>query len=67
MQHIHQILGVEDAVATLINYVFCHLEEAKTHARVIYLDMSCVVYTLQPRLLFKKLISKFKLESELAL
>ena len=59
--------GVEDAVATLINYVLCHLEDAKTHARVLYLDMSSAFNTLQPHLLFKKLISEFKLESELAL
>ena len=58
---------MEDAVATLINYVLCHLEDAKTHARVLYLDMSSAFNTLQPHLLFKKLISEFKLESELAL
>ena len=58
---------VEDAVATLINYVLCHLEDAKTHAIVLYLDMSSAFNTLQPHLLFKKLISEFKLESELAL
>ena len=57
---------MEDAVATLINYVLCHREEAKTHARVLYLDMSSPFNTLQPHL-FKKLISEFKLESELAL
>ena len=47
--------------------ILCHLEDAKTHARVLYLDMSSAFNTLQPHLLFKKLISKFKLESELAL
>ena len=46
--------GVEDAVATLINYVLCHFEDAKTHARVLYLDMSSAFNTLQPHLLFKK-------------
>ena len=35
--------------------------------RVLYLDMSSAFNTLQPHLLFKKLISEFKLESELAL
>ena len=59
---------MEDAVATLINYVLCHLEDAKTHAsRVLYLDISSAFNTLQPHLLFKKLTSEFKLESELAL
>ena len=58
--------GVEDAVPTLINYVLCHLDDAKTNARVLYLDMSSTFNTLQPHL-FKKLISEFKLESELAL
>ena len=55
---------VEDAVATLIKLI---LEDDKTHARVLYLDMSSAFNTLQPHLLFKKLISEFKLESELAL
>ena len=54
---------MEDAVATLINYVLCHLEDANTHARVLYLDMSSAFNTLQSHLLFKKLISEFKLES----
>ena len=58
---------MEDVVATLINCVLCHLEDAKTHARVLYLEMSYVLNTLQPHLLFKKLISEFKFESELAL
>ena len=59
--------GVEDAVATLINYVRCHLDDAKTHVRVICLDMSSAFNTLQPHMLFKTLISEFNLESELAL
>ena len=58
---------VEDAVATLINYVLCYIEEAKTHARVLYLDMSSAFNMLQPHLLFKKYISEINLESELAL
>ena len=45
--------GVEDAVATLINYVLCHLEEAKTHARVFCLDMRSTFNTLQPHCLRK--------------
>jgi len=43
---------MKDAVATLINYVLCHLEEAKIHARVLYLDISSTFNTLQPDLLF---------------
>ena len=58
---------MEDAVATLINDVLCHLEEAKTRARVLSTDMSAYFNTLQPHCLFKKLISEIKLESELAL
>ena len=58
---------MEDAVATLINYVLCHLEEAKSHARVLYLDLTSAFNRLQPQLLFKILISEFKLGSELAL
>ena len=49
--------GVDDAVATIINYVLCHLEDAKTHARVLCMDMSSAFNTLQPHLLFKKCIS----------
>ena len=59
--------GVDGAVATLINYVLCQLEDANTHARVLYTDMSSAFNTLQSHLLFKKLISEFKVESELAL
>ena len=59
--------GVEDAVATLLNLVHCHLEKAKTHARVHYLDLSYAFYTLQPHMLFQQSISEFKLESDLAL
>ena len=58
---------MEDAVANLINYILFHIEDAKTHARVLYLDMSSAFSTLQPHLLFKKLIFEFKLESELVL
>ena len=43
--------GVDDAVATLLNYVLCHLEDAKTHARVLYMDISSAFNTLQPHLL----------------
>ena len=46
--------GVEDAVATLISFVFCHLEGAKTHARFLYLYMNSALNMLQPDLLFKK-------------
>ena len=46
--------GVEDAIATLLNLVHCHLEKAKTHARVLYLDLSSPFNTLQPHLLFPK-------------
>ena len=49
---------MEDAVANLINYVVFHLEEAISHARVLYLDISSAFNTLQPHLLFKKLISE---------
>ena len=59
--------GVEDAVTTLLNLVVGHLENAKAHARVLYLDMSSAFNTLQPHLLFQKMISEFNLESELAL
>ena len=59
--------GVDDAVATLINYVLCHLEDGKPHVRVLYMDMSYAFNTLQPHLLFKKFISEFKVESGLAL
>ena len=44
-----------------------HLEKAKTHARVLYLDLSSAFNTLQLHLLFNKIISEFKLESDLAL
>ena len=58
---------MEDAVTTLLNLVVGHLENAKAHARVLYLDMSSAFNTLQPHLLFQKMISEFNLESDLAL
>ena len=59
---------MEDAVATLLNLVHCHLEKTKTHARVLYLDLSSAFNTLQPHLLFSNyMISEFKLESDWAL
>ena len=63
----HPVRGVEYAVVIFIKYVLCHLEDAKTHARVLDLDMCSAFNTVQSHLLFKKLISEFKLESELAL
>ena len=59
--------GVEDAVTTLLNLVVGHLENAKAHARVLYLDMSSAFNTLQPHLLFQKMISEFNMEPDLAL
>ena len=46
---------------------FVILLKSKTHARVLCLDLSSAFNTLQPHLLFKKIISLIKLESELAL
>ena len=48
--------GVDDVVATLLNYVLCHLKEAKLHARVLYLDMNSAFNTLLPNLLYTTLI-----------
>ena len=58
---------MEDAVTTLLNIVVGHLENAKAPARVLYIDMSSAFNTLQPHLLFQKMISEFNLESDLAL
>ena len=58
---------MDHAIATLINDILCHLEEAKTRARVFSTDMSASFNMLQPHWLFKQLISEIKLESELAL
>ena len=49
--------AVEDAVATLTNYLLCHLEEAKTHARVLYLDLSSAFNTLQSHFFVKENIA----------
>ena len=38
--------GMEDAVTTLLNLVVGHLENAKAHARVLYLDMSSATTAL---------------------
>lgn len=47
--------GVEDAVATLLNFVVRHLEGTKTHARLCFADFSSAFNCMQPHVLAQRL------------
>ena len=48
--------SVEDAVLTLLNGVYEHLEKAGTYVRIVFVDFSSAFNTIQPHLLVKKLL-----------
>ena len=56
--------GVEDATVTLLHFLYRHLEESKTQAR-LFIDFSSAFNTIQPHLLAEKLISLFNLDFNL--
>lgn len=53
--------GVEDATITLLYLVHKHLENSKTHARLLFADFSSAFNTIQPNILCSKLLSEFGL------
>ncbi len=53
--------GVDDAVLTLLNLVFRHLESPATHAHLLFLDFTSAFNTIQPHILASKLLSYFNL------
>lgn len=59
-------LGVEDAVLTLTHVLHSHLDNAKTYARVLFVDFSSAFNTIQPHILMQKLID-MKMNSNLIL
>lgn len=57
--------GVDDAVVTLLNFLYRHLDGAKAHARLLIIDFSSAFNTIQPHLLVDKLLNQFKLDFNL--
>ena len=54
--------GVEDATTTLFNFVYKHLEGKKTHVRLLFADFSSAFNTIQPLILYHKLVTLFSLD-----
>ncbi len=57
--------GVEDAVITLLLFLYKHLEGLKTHARLLFVDFLSAFNTIQPFLLAERLINHCKLDPNL--
>lgn len=57
--------GVEDATVTLLNFLFKHLEEKGTHARLLFIDFSSAFNTIQPHVLSLRLLEHFNLSNNL--
>ena len=47
--------GVEDAIATVLHNLFQHLDGTGMYVKVLFVDFSSAVYTIQPHLLIQKL------------
>ena len=54
--------GVDDAILTLLNMVYRHLEGAKSHVRVLFVYFSSAFNTIQPYILAQRLIWDFSLD-----
>lgn len=48
--------GVEDAVITVLDKVYDHLEKPNSYARILFVDFSSAFNTIKPHLLIRKLI-----------
>jgi len=48
--------GVEDALLTLTNNIYVHLEQAKSLVKIVFIDFSSAFNTIQPHLMVKKLV-----------
>ena len=59
--------GVDDAILTLLNMVYRHLEGATSHVRVLFVDFSSAFNTIQPYILAQRLIQDFSLDGGLVL
>ncbi|XP_045071977.1 uncharacterized protein LOC123485150 [Coregonus clupeaformis] len=58
--------GVDD-ILPLLNMVYRHLEGAKSHVRVLFVDFSSAFNTIQPYILAQRLIRDFSLDGGLVL
>ena len=47
--------GVEDAIVTMTNMIFKHLEGRGTHAQLLFVDFSSAFNTIQPQILTERL------------
>ena len=57
--------GVDDAILTLLNLLFKHLEGNKTHVKLTFIDFSSAFNTIQPHILATRLIEHFQLSQNL--
>lgn len=57
--------GVDDAILTLLNLLFKHLEGNKNHARLTFIDFSSAFNTIQPHILAMRLIEHYQLDQNL--
>lgn len=51
--------SVYNAGVTLLNFLYCQLDGAKVHARLLFIDFSSAFNTIQPHLLADKLLNQF--------
>lgn len=56
---------MEDAPNTLLNFLNRHLEGARAHARLLFIDLSSAFNTIQPHLLAERLINDFNIDFNL--
>ena len=55
--------GVQDALATLLNLLYKHLEGSKNHARLLFIDFSSAFNTIQPHVLIEKRVCSFGIDT----
>ena len=59
--------GVEDAKLFILDKVYNHLENAGSHARIIFADFSSAFNKMQPHILIEKVSSYFNFSDQLSL
>ena len=48
--------SVEDAILTLLNSLYKHLDNTNVYARSLFIDFSSAFYTIEPHLMVDKLL-----------
>ncbi len=57
--------GVEDATVTLFNQIVKHVEQAGSHARLLFIDFSFAFNTMQPHILARRLLEQVGLSKNI--